>query len=328
MPDVTSYQPHRTLLIGHADRDVNFDWLYRYLGEYDDLDVAVLEKPEIKAFPKTFKRLQGHRYDRVILDLPFSKIRRFSKNLKTIPNLVIFEEDACQNFLPASRWYGAFTEYYQDLPQATLILTGFATAARFRQQGIESRVIPKGFDQHALSNTQLARDIPLGFIGRVRSDVYRERRELLESVDQTLGVTSLRTHSQEEYRDTLNRIEVFISADIGLGEYMAKNFEAMACGCVLVAARQGAGEEEALGFKDMENIVLYDSADEAIEKIQQLRQDNGLRTRIAKAGEAHALSRFSHQHIADQILAIAREPLSIKPEQPSPSWWRRLLKRQ
>ena len=112
---------------------------------------------------------------------------------------------------------------------------------------------------------------------------------------------------------------------------MAKNFEAMACGCVLVAARQGAGEEEALGFNDMENIVLYDSTDEAIEKIQRLRQDSALRSRIATAGEAHALSRFSHQHIADQILAIAREPLSKKPEQPSPVWWqrwRRLLKRE
>ncbi len=33
----------------------------------------------------------------------------------------------------------------------------------------------------------------------------------------------------EEYCATLNRIRFFVSADVGMGEYMIKSFEAMAC---------------------------------------------------------------------------------------------------
>jgi hypothetical protein len=61
----------------------------------------------------------------------------------------------------------------------------------------------------------------------------------------------------EEYCATLNRIRFFVSADVGMGEYMIKNFEAMACGCVLLAFDQGAAENQALGFKGMVNVVFY-----------------------------------------------------------------------
>ena len=65
----------------------------------------------------------------------------------------------------------------------------------------------------------------------------------------------------------LNRIRFFVSADIGMGEYMIKNFEAMACGCVLLAYDQGELENEALGFIDMHNIVLYRRLDELRDKL-------------------------------------------------------------
>ncbi|MBB3047314.1 hypothetical protein FHR99_001550 [Litorivivens lipolytica] len=313
----------RILLLGQQDRDIDFSWLYSYVQRQPGATVASLNKKEIKALPRTLRRLKPRQYDRIILDLPFAKVHRFAKQLQTLPGLIIFEEDACQNFLEQSRWKGAFADYYRQLPHAQIILSGYATGQRFRQLGIENEVIPKGFDASTLQNHNTARDIEIGFIGRVQSAVYSQRRELLEAVDQALGVHLLRTESREDYRDTLNRIRIFLSADVGIGEYMAKNFEAMACGCAVVAARQGSGEEEALGLVDMQNIVLYDSADEAIQKIRELQTKPELLSMIAENGEAHARASFSHQHIADRLMELARKPMTMEPAR-APSWWEKL----
>jgi hypothetical protein len=51
---------------------------------------------------------------------------------------------------------------------------------------------------------------------------------------------------------------------------------------------QGAAENRALGFKDMENVVLYRSLAEARAKLQQLRRDPGLVSTIAANGQTFA----------------------------------------
>jgi hypothetical protein len=54
---------------------------------------------------------------------------------------------------------------------------------------------------------------------------------------------------------------------------MIKSFEAMACGCVLLAFDQGAAENQALGFKDMVNVVFYKDIPQLQEKLSVLHSD-------------------------------------------------------
>ena len=208
------------LLLGQQDRDIDFSWLYQYLGKFDNVRVETLAKPAIKQLPKTLRQLNYQRYDRIILDLPFAKVHRFSRALQTVNGLVIYEEDACQNFLEASRWRGEFERYYKSLPNAQIIVTGHSTSKKLKELGISTTAISKGFDQSALGNHHRPRDIDIGFIGRTRSAVYEGRRRLLESVDAQLGVSLLRTQTSDEYNQTLNRIKFFLSADIGIGEVL------------------------------------------------------------------------------------------------------------
>lgn len=309
------------LLLGQQDRDIDFSWLYQYLADFDNVKVEPLAKPAIKQLPKTMRRLNYRQYDRIILDLPFAKVHRFSRFLQTVPGLIIYEEDACQNFLEASRWRGEFARYYQSLPNAQIIVTGHSTSTKLNALGLHTTAISKGFDQSTLSNIHRQRDIEVGFIGRTRSAVYEGRRRLLDSVDAQLGVSLLRTQTPTEYNQTLNRIKFFLSADIGIGEHMAKNFEAMACGCVVVATIQG--DEAELGLHDMKNIVLYKTAEEAIDKIRILQRDEEQAKNIAAAGETLVANHYSHRHIADQLIALARGPINSAAAR-QPGWIERM----
>jgi hypothetical protein len=145
------------------------------------------------------------------------------------------------------------------LPHARLITTGHQVTEKFKRIGIDAHFLPKGYDGSSIYDMNSVRDIELGFIGRTNSVVYTERQNLLFNVKRQLGLEILRTNPGDDYRNCLNRIKIFLSADIGLGEYMAKNFEAMACGCLLMAYKQGNGEESALGLIDQYNVILYEN---------------------------------------------------------------------
>jgi len=98
---------------------------------------------------------------------------------------------------------------------------------------------------------------------------------------------------------------------------MIKNFEAMACGCVLLAFDQGAQESQALGLKDMHNVVFYKDIPQLQEKLAVLRGDPALAARIARNGCELAVSQFSFARIGQRIVEElkpalrARAPLSF-----------------
>ena len=98
-----------------------------------------------------------------------------------------------------------------------------------------------------------------------------------------------------------------------MGEYMIKNFEAMACGCILLAYRQGEGEEEALGFSDMNNIVLYSSIAELREKLAQLRANPERAEQIAHAGQDLVTTRYTFEAIGKIIVEETSRPLALRP---------------
>jgi glycosyltransferase involved in cell wall biosynthesis len=160
----------------------------------------------------------------------------------------------------------------------------------------------------------------VAFLGSLKSTEYAQRKALLESLSRRTGMLVGRTKSGAEYLEMLNRVKIFVSADIGMNEFMIKNFEAMACGCVLLAWSQGE-EDQLLGFRDMHNTVFYRSEDEAVEKLQLLQSDPLLTARIASNGQAFAESQYSFARVGRTLAAeIQRE---MRPWRP-PSMFTRL----
>ena len=94
-----------------------------------------------------------------------------------------------------------------------------------------------------------------------------------------------------------------------MGEFMIKNFEAMACGCVLLAFDQGEAESRALGLQDMHNIVFYRDIAQLQEKLALLRADPGLAASIARNGRDLAVSQFSFARVGQRIVEELQPPL-------------------
>ena len=230
----------RVLVLTAEARVPDLSALYQSLPRYLDIDLHVLGKAQQRQLRRYLAGLDLQSYQRILLDLPFKHMVAQATLLARLPGLLIYEEDACQNYLATSKWQGAFSRFYRQLPAARLVVTGASVAQRLRSEGFDALFMAKGYNPHLLFNEQRARDIELGFIGRTASRDYAGRKALLDSLAALEPLQLLRTEPGAEYRHMLNRIRYFVSADVGLGEYMAKNFEAMACGCVLLAWRQGS----------------------------------------------------------------------------------------
>lgn len=141
--------------------------------------------------------------------------------IRTVPNLVILEHDAYQNYIPC-KYTGLFSAHYRRMPWVRIISSGADVAKRLQDEGFDAVFVPKGYDQTLLSYRERERDIELAFVGSTKSVAYSGRKALLDELGQVENLLVTKTRSGEEYCETLNRIRFFVSADVGMGEYMIK----------------------------------------------------------------------------------------------------------
>lgn len=310
-------------IVTHTPRPINLHGLWRVLEAKAEVTLFEASKADCKSLGRFLKRLPLAQFDKVLLDLPFKYLHKEARVICRLPDVTLYEEDGTQNFIPASRWFGRFTRFYKKIPHAKFIHTGYHVSQQFRQQGIDSTFVSKGYDPERLWCTGSERTIALGFIGTVKPGVYEGRKMAIEHMQQQAGLQIFRTSTPEEYREKLNAIDVFFSADMGLGEYMAKNFEAMACGCILLAYRQGNGEEEALGLVDGVNCLLYGDVGEAEAKLHFAREMSE-QARNALRGQSlyHAAQCFAIGALGELVWqVVAGRPQSFAPV----PWWKKIL---
>lgn len=311
----------KVLFLVQKDQRAILDRLYEGVAAHCDCDIRWLSSDEQRHLRRYFHReVDVTRYDRIVFFLRFKQEIRQVSFIRTLPNLVILEHDAYQNYIEC-KYTGKFSAHYRQLPWARVISSGFMVTQRLRKEGFDAVFVPKGYDQTLLQDFGRERDIELAFVGSTNSVAYSGRKALLDELASVEPLVVTRTKSGDEYRDTLNRIRFFVSADVGMGEYMIKNFEAMACGCVLLAFDQGEEENRALGFEDMQNVVFYRTIPQLQEKLARLRSDPQLAEAIARRGRDLAVSGYSFARIGQRIVEALQSPL--RPHPPL-SWWDRV----
>ena len=290
----------KVLMLVQADHgSTAFEALYEEMSKHYELfDLRWLKGEEQANLQEYFlKKVDIEQYDRIVSVIRFKKEIKQSGFFKKLPNLVFLEYDACQNYMSDSKYKGVFSRHYKKISHAKVISSGYDISEKLCKEGIDATFVPKGFDDSIITDLGLERDIELGFVGNTRSKTYKKRREFLEDLERTHGLKIKKTLPGNPYNEMLNRIKYFISADVGIGEYMQKNFEAMAAGCVVFAYDQGEIENSVFGFKDMENIVLYKNKNELLEKVNALNADNELAHHIVHESKIKARD-FSYRKIA------------------------------
>lgn len=316
----------RLLILTHSPRGVDLTAMFARLRDLTGADLQVLGKEQARHLKAFLRGIDLTRYDRILIDLPFKHIHTQAPVLARLPGVLIYEEDACQNYLANSKWQGAFSRFYRQLPAARIVVTGGSVARRLREEGFDVTFMAKGYDAGMLYEEGRERDIELGFIGRTASNAYAGRKELLDSLQACEPLQLLRTAPGDDYRQTLNRIRFFVSADVGLGEYMAKNFEAMACGCVLLAWRQGE-EEAALGLEHRRHLMLYSSLEELRSQLAELRGNPQLADALVAAGREFVARHCTHDSLAERLATeLAREWPPLPPPPARWEWLRSLFK--
>jgi glycosyltransferase involved in cell wall biosynthesis len=292
----------KVLFLVQKEQRAILDRLYEGVAEHCDCDLRWLSSDEQRNLRRYFRQhVDVAQYDRIVFFLRFKQEIRQASFIRTVPNLVILEHDAYQNYIPC-KYTGKFSAHYRKLPWVRVLSSGYVVSERLRQEGFDAVFVPKGYDQTLLSDQGRERDIELAFVGSTNSVAYSGRKALLDELGQVEKLVVTRTKSGEEYCDTLNRIRFFVSADVGMGEYMIKNFEAMACGCVLFAYDQGDAENRALGLQDMHNVVFYSDIPQLQSKLAILRRDPDLAALIAINGRDLAVSQFGFGAIGARIV--------------------------
>ncbi|MGH8482966.1 MAG: glycosyltransferase family protein [Pseudomonas sp.] len=303
----------KVLFLVQKEQRAILDRLYDGVAAHSECDLRWLSSADQRNLRSYFRReVDVEKYDRIVFFLRFKQEIRQVGFIRTVPNLVILEHDAYQNYIPC-KYTGKFSAHYRQLPWARVISSGYMVSERLRQEGFDAEFVPKGYDQQLLTDQGRERDIELAFVGSTNSVAYSGRKALLDELAQVENLLVTRTKSGEEYCDTLNRIRFFVSADVGMGEYMIKNFEAMACGCVLLAYDQGEAENRALGLQDMYNVVLYNSIAQLQEKLRVLRADPALVECIGNNGRDLAVSQFSFAQVGRSIVEKMQPPLRPRP---------------
>ena len=299
-PHYRSPKRMKVLAVTYDDRVPDNSRLYAALGRLVNVTHQKITANQARNLKRTLAQTDLMEFDRVVLDLSLAHAASQWRFLRRIPNLVLFEEDTWQNFAGFTKNEGKYKTFYARAQPYRVIHSGADVAAKTQALGFDSVFLRRSYDGDRLLDVEAHRDVELAFVGRVNNPEYTHRKTFLEQLARLEPLQMLRTNSAAEYAQVLNRIRFFISADIGFGEHMLKNFEAMGCGCVVFAKRQGA-DDAALGFIDMENIVLYDDVDELRSKLSALRGDENLVFRIANSGRAHAAAHHDYSRVATRL---------------------------
>lgn len=152
----------RVLILTHTPRSPDLTAMFSRLGELCPTDVHVLDKTKTRHLKAFLRGLDLSAYTRILVDLPFKYLHTQAAVLAHLPGVLLYEEDACQNYLAGSKWYGAFSRFYRQLPAARIVVTGASVARRLREEGFAATFLAKGYDARLLYDEGRARGYRAG----------------------------------------------------------------------------------------------------------------------------------------------------------------------
>lgn len=291
---MTTSQPIRVAILADSFTADPAGFLFPFLqalrAELDE-PILVIAQEDPHPAVETIVQRQTE-IDLVLVFLRFKCLYGNTALLRPISKpLVLIEHDACQNALPNSPYFGAWTKYLRNSPIRLTCVSGLTALRSLEDQGIPCLWLPKGAPETFLRK-------PYRTVGRfclfgeTRYGVYEHRRLVYDSIrpltlhdriisrwklfpysylaDRLLrrrGVVHRIHFSYADMPDVLKWYSGCIVCDQGLGEPMIKHFEASALGLAVFRDSDSVQELEQLGYRDGVSMIVYENKEDLREKI-------------------------------------------------------------
>ena len=140
----------KVLFLVQKEQRAILDRLYEGVQAHCECDLRWLSREDQADLKGYFKReVDVPRYDRIVFFLRFKQEVRQVGFIASLPNLVILEHDAYQNYI-SCKYTGKFSRHYRQLPSARVISSGYMVVQRLLAEGVDACFVPKGYDQALL----------------------------------------------------------------------------------------------------------------------------------------------------------------------------------
>lgn len=215
-----------------------------------------------------------------------------------------------------------------DYSQYDLVLTAFPNYVRdFTAKGVPCRLSRLAFEPRVLNQVlPQPRNIPLAFVGSF-SSYHAERRQLLEYVCERADIAvwgpdvdALPPDSavRRRFRGTawgqdMFRIfgtsEIVLNHELPISRPYAGNmrfYEATGCGALLLTNRRDLSGM----FEPETEVAIYDSPEDCLRRIRELRDDPERCRAIAEAGRKRTLRDHTYAARAGEMLRFFEEALA------------------
>jgi hypothetical protein len=153
--------------------------------------------------------------------------------------------------------------------------------------------LPLAADPTFERDSRNSRPVDVAFVGQTGVP-GSPRHEVLQAVTSTFRTNDIqRRYNPMEMSDLYGQAKIVINASIGADVNM-RVFEATVAGALLITDRVANGIDRL--FTEGEHYVGYDSAAEAVNAITYHLEEEGVRIRIATAGQQHVLAHHTYLH--------------------------------
>jgi hypothetical protein len=161
--------------------------------------------------------------------------------------------------------------------------------------------LPFAVDTTLRNDPTVERIYDVGFVGSLDQPATRdERRAVLPRLERRYRLNDYRTPAfGDAMMRTYNQSRIAVNIPVP-GGFSMRAFEAMAAGALFLTRHTDGGQDDL--FVDGVHLVIYDTFDDLIDKIDYYLTHDAERAAIARAGREEVLRHHTYGHRAAQIL--------------------------
>src|SRR5688572_20661477 len=149
----------KLLIVSTANKLKRTKHLWREMCRLTSAQQEVLEQGAYSSLKDLANRCDFSRFDRVIIDNNLRRMGRQYKELKRIPNLVLFDFDFCNNYIPSSSARGKLESVLKTLGAHRIIVSSVSIKDDLKAKGFDAAYSAKAYDAFFVQDLGLTRDI-------------------------------------------------------------------------------------------------------------------------------------------------------------------------